>query len=328
MTGRVGTHLPLLVGVFAALCAPPALARASSCPRLAIEADASVSARWPGLVGELRRAFDARNDIERCARVELSSQGSSVFVQVTLPDGRSATREVLHRDDVVPALEGLLLLPQPPTPSHPSAAPAAPATSPPARSRPFTAALRAGAPSSAVAVDDQGAPAHSSRTRSSSLGIELDVATGARVGDGQMGVGLGALSFLDLSGWLMGFEGRADRYRQLGGAFDDGTLELGVLGGRRFWVHGAALDVIAGPAAALEETGRVEAQARVQSSRSTLPRLLAGARMSFNAHSTVRAFVGIDAEVGPAGGDGTVPGESRLPRWTLGLELGAAVGTR
>jgi hypothetical protein len=179
--------------------------------------------------------------------------------------------------------------------------------------------------------------------QASSLRIELSVVTGARVGDGQAGVGLGALSFLELSGWLIGFEGRVDRYRTLADAApgsagparqsDGGALELALLAGRRFRFHNLALDLSAGPAAVMQGTATFEARSMTgqdiaRSSSSTVPRLLLGARTSFNALSTVRPFLGIDGELGPSRANNDVPGAARLPVWTLGFALGATVGTK
>jgi hypothetical protein len=187
-----------------------------------------------------------------------------------------------------------------------------------------------------LAVPDHDALAPSSGQPPSRLRIELSVLTGGRIGDGQTGVGLGALSFLDLSGWLVGFEGRVDRYKPLSGGPTDGSaLELAVLGGRRFRFHDLALDVTAGPAAAVQGTATFAARSSVtgndvtKSSSSTVPRLLLGARVSFSALSTLHTFVGVDGELGPSRAGGIdVPGASRLPVWTLGLALGATVGTR
>jgi hypothetical protein len=185
---------------------------------------------------------------------------------------------------------------------------------------------------------DAAAPSH--------LRVELSVATGARVGDGQTSLGLGALSFLDLSGWLVGFEGRFDRYQKVGdqksatpndaqGPPDGASaaLELAVLGGRRVRLGSVALDFLVGPAAALQgtSTSQVQTQAgtRTQSSSSTVPRLLAAFRLNLAASATLHPFVGLDGELGPArAGDDAPPGAPRLPIWTLGLALGATVGTR
>jgi hypothetical protein len=61
-----------------------------------------------------------------------------------------------------------------------------------------------------------------------------------------------------------------------------------------------------------------------------VPRLLLGARVNFSALSTLHTFVGIDGELGPprAGDGGDIPDAPRLPVWTLGLALGATVGTQ
>jgi hypothetical protein len=95
-----------------------------------------------------------------------------------------------------------------------------------------------------------------------------------------------------------------------------------------------ALDLAAGPAAAVQGTATFETQSAAtgrtirQWSSSTVARLLLGARASFNAHATVRTFVGIDGELGPSRAGLDVPGAPRLPHWTLGLSLGATVGSK
>jgi hypothetical protein len=164
--------------------------------------------------------------------------------------------------------------------------------------------------------------------------IELSLATGARVGDGQAGIGLGAFSFLEVSGWLAGFAGRMDRYAKLSGSPPDGAgaLELALLGGRRFRFANCALDLVAGPAAALLGTTTVETQTAtthtIASSSGRVPRLVLGARTSFNASAMVHTFVGVDGSFGPGRMDGSpVPEGPRLPVWTVGLLLGATVGT-
>jgi hypothetical protein len=263
-------------------------------------------------------------------------------VAVVLPDGRSATRSVSRPEDTVPTLEALLLLPQRGAqaqtlavePLVSEAPPASSLSTPPSESSPPGPPEVPAGPGLAVPERDASAasPGHSpSRVR-----IELSVLTGARIGDGQTGVGLGALSLLDLSGWLVGFEGRADRYQTLaGGASPEGALELAVLGGRRFRFQNVALDLTAGPAVVPQGTTTLKAHSAItgngitESTSSTAPRLLLGARVSFGALSTLHTFVGIDGELGPPrAGDGEdVPGAPRLPLWTLGLALGATVGT-
>jgi hypothetical protein len=343
---RYTAGLGVLMGILAGFCGRPALADDDDpfCATVTIEADAPVDARWPRLLNDLREAFAARDDIDRCARVELAVRGADIIVEVVLPDGRSAARPVSRREDVIPVLEALLLVPQrvaqAETPAlEPPGSRSSPASAP---SPPPSAAFHPGAreipPVRVLAVPERDAPAPSPAHPSSRLRIELAALAGARIGDGQTAVGLGACSFLDLSGWLVGFEGRADRYTTLSGASPDATvLELAVLGGRRFRFQSASLDLVAGPAAVLQGTTTFESKAAPAqegdvsgSSSSTAPRLLLGGRVNFGARSALRSFVGVDGELGPprAGDGDSLPNAPRLPVWTLGLALGATVGTR
>src|SRR3954471_19641390 len=83
------------------------------------------------------------------------------------------------------------------------------------------------------------------------LRLELSLATGARVGDGQTGFRAGALGFLDLSGWLIGFAGAIDRYQGIAGGPPAAALELAALAGRRVRFDATTLDFVAGPALAM-----------------------------------------------------------------------------
>jgi hypothetical protein len=359
MTRRHATALPVLTGLLALLCVRAAFADAPSCSSLAIEADASVSTRWAGLRNRVREAFEARDDIDRCARVVLTMHGETITVEAVLPDGRAATRGVSRQDDVVPTLEALLLVPQSGSPAvAPSGAQAQNAAVEPSPSGPARASATSAAPSGTsapgprlvasrprVIVRDGDASSPSPGPSPSRLRIELSVVTGARIGDGQVALGLGAYSLLDLSGWLVGFEGRADRYKTLAPGWPDaGVLQLAVLAGRRFRFRAIALDLIGGAALALQGTTTFTTSTmaatgvsgsspgpalRSGSSSSSAPRLLLGARVNFGALSALRTFVGVDGELGPSrlGDGGDVPDVPRLPIWTLGLALGGTVGT-
>jgi hypothetical protein len=350
MTRRYATPLPVLTGILVVLCARRAFADAPPCASMAIEADASVSARWPGLIDRVREAFEARDDIDRCARVSLTMHGATITVAAVLPDGRSAARSVSRQDDIAPTLEALLLVPQPNAPAvpHPSAqaqtAAVEPSVSaPPPASAMSTASSGTSPPATRLVpsgprlnVGDRDALSGSPGPSPSRLRIELSVITGARIGDGQVGLGVGAFSLLDLSGWLVGFEGRADRYKTLAPGWPEASvLELAALAGRRFRFRTIALDLIAGAALVLQGTTTFTTAITggnevTGSSSSSAPRLLLGARVNFGALSTLRTFVGVDGELGPSrlGDGGEVPAVPRLPVWTLGLALGGTVGTR
>jgi hypothetical protein len=53
--------------------------------------------------------------------------------------------------------------------------------------------------------------------------------------------------------------------------------------------------------------------------------LRGGARLNFGARSVLRTFVGLDADLAPFALGMT---DADYPAWTLGLSLGATVGTR
>lgn len=161
-----------------------------------------------------------------------------------------------------------------------------------------------------------------------------------------MSLGAGMLSFLDVYGLLLGFQGRADGYRSLSGGDPETALELAVLAGKRWQFDGAALDVVAGPGVAMKGFVLSQSEAvhvselgpgavppppppREDPSSGPVPRLLLGARLGFAPRAVFRTFVGLDAELGPARRqDDTALGSAGLPRFTLGLSLGATVGTR
>jgi hypothetical protein len=338
MMRRCAVALPVLV-VLAEVCVRPAFAADPSCAAVTIEATASVATRWPGLLDEVREAFGARDDIDRCARVALTAHDTSVTVDVVLADGRSAVRPVSRREDVLPTLEALLLVPRRSAEAQsPAPLDAAPLASLPASSSSTPSELPRPGPAVLLSVPaDRDDPAASPERRARRLRIELSAIAGARIGDGQSGVGLGALSFLDLSGWLVGFEGRADVYKPLSDApTGGGALELAVPGGRRIPFGELAIDVFAGPALALIGTSSTSTISTPPATRTSqvsggpVPRILLGVHLDFAARFMVRPFVGLDAELGPAGPIGAplpdgVPG---LPIWTLGLALGATVGTQ
>lgn len=304
-----------------------------ACPGVAVEADAAFRNRAPGLLERIRGELGARSDLDTCAHVALSvEQETLIAVEVTLPDGRSAARHVTRTDDVVSTLQALLLVP-------PRALPKPLRESPPARAAP-----RRRTPSTATPTHDRAEPLPDATPRT--FGIELSAITGARIGDGQFGVGAGVLSVLELGGWLVGFEGRADGYRPIAGGDPETVLELAALGGKRFDLGNVSLDLTAGPGMAMDgnaisesETRRVNmADAEMDGPTPTpfvmrdshsgpVPRLLIGARLGFSPRSVLRTFLGLDGEFGPTQGANSDKRDGSLPRFALGLAFGATVGT-
>jgi hypothetical protein len=337
MTRRFSPKLVSLCGLLWAVTPRAALAADPACASLAIESDAALRERWPDLIPRIRDDLRAADDLDACARVSLSLRAdAAIGVTVALPDGRAASRTVQRLDDVSPTLQALLLVPEP---TYAESAPTATRILPKASRRTETRTpARTPARPTAEGRDALGSASTNSDT---GLGIELSVVTGARIGDGQASFGLGAVSFLDFSGWLLGFGGRVDGYRTLSGGPSDAALELGVLLGKRLRFPTVTLDVVAGPGIAIkgEMSGRQvlavqmpaerTAEPPPESSSGPVPRLLAGARLGFSPHSILRTFVGIEAAFGPARAEGSPsPDSPSLPNWTLGLALGATLGTR
>jgi hypothetical protein len=339
--------MPFVVGFL--VVAGARAARAGGAFPLDIEADPAVESRWPELVDRVHDALDGRDDLDGRASVKLTVQGGWIAVEVVLPDGRSARRLVTRAEDVAPTLEALLLLPrrspsaaeQPRTRPSPETEPSlnpAPTGSPAPVMEATVPRLADAASSSAPVPPVRDA---ASRDRPGHLRIELSLAGDARIGDGQTGLGLGALSFLEISGWLAGFQGRIDRYQRLDQPQGDGALELGIVSGHRFRFDAVSLDLITGLALALQGSSSASrstqsvsqmppanATVSTRSSTSNLPRLSLGVRANFSPRSVVRTFVGVDGEIGVPGADGPdAPDAPRLPLWTFGLDLGATVGT-
>jgi hypothetical protein len=325
-----------VVAVFSTLAVRTASAAELRCPAVRVEADADVREAYPDLADRIRGEFGERPDVDACARVALRARdGREIEVSVALPDGRTSSRRVAEAEDVVPTLQALLLIPVSEPPLRAEPARSAPLIAVPPRT---TARVDATSDSRLVAP----------RNGERELGVELSALTGARAGDRQLAYGAGALSLVEVSRWLIGFEGRIDAYRSTSGSDPESALELALLFGRRAYFDSVALDFTIGPALAMKgiaplrqvQTARVdssEVAARPQtlpaeSSTGPLPRLLVGARLGFAPRSVLRAFVGFEAELGPGRADegdpaGPVAPSPSLPRYTAGLVVGATVGT-
>jgi hypothetical protein len=324
------TVLASLLGAGLPVLARPARASDRACPSLRVDADVEVRDRWPALESRVRASFEGRNDVDGCAIVRLRYADGSVGLDVSLPDGRSASR-LTRSEDVIAGLEALLLVPD--------VQAAAAENTPPAARRTTTFEPRGIAiheDDSRLATRDGSKALEGPPSR---LSVEISLGVGMHMGDGQTSEGLGATSLLDVSGWLAGFTGRLDRYAAdpTGDGDPPKALEVGALGGRRVRLGSLNLDVVGGPALALRDVGRgsvtrVAAQGMVNTITMSstnggfVPRLVLGARLTVGARSIVRTFVGVDGEAGSPGP--IPPGSGRgLPQWTLGFTVGATLGT-
>jgi len=336
------------------LATPPAYAAARACAPEPVEADAQIGARWPDLPGAIRVALDGREDVDPCARITVRLDRSAIVVAVRLLDGRRASRAVSRKEDVVPTLVALLLVPEG---NASASAPAPESMSPSASAGPPEAAPGPApeSPASGARETAGSAPRVDGRPRASTvvlsaapspaardgvgLRFELSLATGGRVGDGFRGLAFGVVTGFDLGGWLVSMQGTAAQYQSAGEGPGTSSLLLAVRGGRRFRFaapSSLSIDLVAGPALAVRGFGnRVAVSAQSGSSETPPPmddgpwaRLVASAVVNFRARSVVRPFAGVDGEMALGTGAAAATGaEPRLPAWTLGLVIGAAVGT-
>jgi len=296
---------------------PSGVPAEGGCSSSRVVVDPAVQALWPAMDAELRRALAGRRDIDACARVHVKAGDASLAVEVTLPDGRTATRPVRQPEDLLPTVEALVLLPVQATPAQDIAqTPVAPT----------------------LLVVSSAPVVSGARPR---VAFELSLGVGAHVGDGQSSLGVGVGSLLDVFGWLVGFQAEADRYDGRGtSAAPTGALEAGLLGGRRFRMGDFAIDLLAGPAVTLRGGWRVATVKSqpdgtpsmvVQSSadQTLVPRVRLGGRLTFRAGSTLRTFVGLEGDVGATGPVAPPQlGQAQgLPSWTVGLTVGATVST-
>lgn len=326
-----------------------------ACPGPSIEADSAFREHYPELLERLQAELPTRAHVDACATVELRFEAPVIVVAVSLPDGRATARDVTRHEDVLPTLQALLLVPEASATATAGATAVAPAATT-AKAMPVTSAPAN--PAQQAATQKASTLRVQPRTHERDtlaeepsgprpFGFELSLVGGTRAGDGQYGYGGGVLSFMQIKGWLVGFQGRADGYRAMQGSDPETALALGLLTGRRFDFGSLALDLTAGPAVVMRgasfsasESVSVPAgssassapmQPPPESDVGPLPRLLLGARLGFTPHSLFRTFVGIDGELGPTHDSDVEQGlvaSGRMPLYTVGLSLGATLGTR
>jgi len=334
MTRSFSTKLSALLGILELAGIRPAQASDPACASITVQADSDVNRSWPGLSENVAKAFEARRDIDACARVKLFMGGGSVIVEVVLPDGRSTSRAVPLPEDVVPMVEALLLVPyqqepkaRPPQASESVAEPSStPSNAAPANILQSTESKPK--PTAQVREAKVPEPQHSPR----SVGIDISLFMNARIGADQVGYGLGARSLLEVSGWLVGFEGRLDAYEQLTGGARVGALELAALGARRIRFAEYALDLSVGAGLAIGGTSKVAvaqggSETVIETGNGIAPRLILATRLNFKSRAVLHPFVGLDGEIGPNNAPQVSVDVARLPTYSLGLSLGVTVGT-
>jgi hypothetical protein len=160
-------------------------------------------ARWARAVAAIQRALADRDDVDRCAEIDVTVQPGGARIVAALPDGRIAVREVAGPDELEPTLLALLLVP-------PAAAREAPVAALDSARRPEPVselqAATAIAPPSAAAV----ATAPAARGGAAGARFDLGLSTGAQW-QGAVAVAAGGFAEVSLGRWLVGASGRWSR---------------------------------------------------------------------------------------------------------------------
>jgi hypothetical protein len=340
MTQRRALPSAALGAALSLALARPAMADSRSCASIFVEADAGVLGRFPELPERIRRTFAGQVGVDACAEVKLSMNHPAITVEVTLSDGRSASRSVPEREDVMAVLSALLLVPPPEPAGEASGVKAEPSrdgAAPAEASKPRVVPKRKPkeqVPRAAWRAGVDAEPTRDARAGTErGLGIELSVVTGARIGEGQTCVGVGALSLLDISGWLLGFQGRSESYTAEPGS-SRAAFSLSMLGGGRFRSGSMAIDFLTGPTAMLHDDSTLHVgpagEVIQESSSDTAPRWFFASHLNFATGSVVRGFVGVEGDIAlsETSTNDIAVRTHTLPAWTIGLALGGTVGTR
>jgi hypothetical protein len=340
MMPRPFLGIPTLAGILAVVCAAPARAAELGCVGLRLEVEAEVERRFPDLADRVREAFSARDDMETCPEVKLAFARQEIQLRVALADGRAAERTLARAEDVVPTLQALVIVPERtdaavPERSFPDA-PAPVATTRPTKARARSARTTRRTPARDAVVADRGVPSPTVSAEPSALRIELSAAVGAHSGENsRSSLNFGVQSLLDIHRFLAGFQVRLDQYQAMAEGMG-GALELAALGGRRFELGVVALDVLLGPSLAFQTSSSTDVAAREGAEVTRLPPpptnegggavfAFLGLRGSFFPNSNLRPFMSGDAALRLDTRES--PDSDVFPTWTVGVSVGATVGT-
>lgn len=311
--------------------ASPALAAEQPCTGVTVTAHPSVVTRWPTLSERVRSAVVERSDIDHCASAHLSTGGETITLEVILDDGRSTIRRLSAAEDVVPALEALLLVP----PREAVTTTRAVET----KRHPRDAETKRGrrsSPAGPPTMSERDTPVPAEREQlvepEAGVGFLFSIGGGARAGDRQTSGHLGAMALLQVSGWLVGVDGRAVTYEvPLSDGIPQSATELTAVAGYRFGAGTLSLDLMAGPTLVVQQDMEVSVGPTVKREPTTIsrvvPRLFFGSRLTLGARSVLGGFVGIEGAAGPSGESGTSAAHApALPQWMLGFVIGATLG--
>lgn len=284
---------------------------AAECTGPELEVDAEAKALHPDLEPKVQ-AHLAGSD--PCARVHVLAAGGKLVVIVTLKDGRTAVRRANDVDDLLDAVDALVLVP-----THATAPVEEPVVAPR-----FTAP-----------VPKDEAPKPSAST-SAVPAPRLELAAAATAGisgvPGFAGFGLQGLAQVHYAPHLLGV---VVRYEPLGGPLADTdsrgrframSMSVAAVAGRRLLVGSMQLDLLAGLGlVALAQEFKAPGEKEVRSTRLD-PRLVASLRLSDSGSASLRGYLGLDLTAGWPTSQDPAPGLLAFPSTSATLSLGLSWG--
>jgi len=278
---------------------------------------------WKDTLERLCARVLTMRDRDPSASLRLVAEGTSLVVEVTLGDGRTAIRRIESPSSFDAVLEALLTLP--PSSAGPGAPPALPPASAP--SSPTTAAASAPPP---LPPPGDSPP----RKVESDSTAEIALAAVGRVaGNGSTSIGGAAEAFLPTGRWRLGLWARWDAFQTVSAPpamdYEIDTAGVGIAVARRVELGPAAIDIGFAPRLIVEtESFEVaELDGEDDETRTTTDVRLATFGRAVFGRGPVRGFVGLDAELSPARVRRKVRSDPRLPAlpaWSAGLSLGVS----
>ncbi len=312
-----------------------ARANGPACDGARIHVAGKVQPRWRAAIDGACSAMTTLPGIDPTAHVRMAAIDRDLALEVTLADGRFASRRVVSPDALLATLEALLVVP-PSDASEVSDAsePRAPRAPSDAKSGDGGRGERvspAAAMGSTWPPREEPAPSERPCNGEPTTAIELGGGAGGRVAArGYLSASVAGFADIRVGNWLVGTLIRWDvigsKSAPLVDVFEMETVVAGIVVARRVGLGFASLDAGLSPRLAVE-TQTFESGATGESSlSSTDVRLGAFGRFSFG-KSALRPIVELDADASPSRLRRVVylaPRLPALPSWSAGLSAGLA----
>jgi hypothetical protein len=328
---RRGLGLGLGVGLSVASLSGSAGARAHDrvCDGARIHVAGDVQPRWRAAIDGACSAMATLAGVDPTAHVRMAAIDRDLALEVTLTDGRFASRRVVSPDALLATLEALVVVP----PSDASELKEASEASDASAVKTDDGGERAQPPSAMGSTWtrlEEPTPSRPSNGEPTTA-IELGGGAGGRVaGHGYLSASVAGFADIRVGNWLLGTLIRWDvigsKSAPLVDVFEMETVVVGIAVARRFRLGFGSLDAGVSPRLAVETQTFESGAAGESSLSSTDVRLGAFGRVSFG-KSALRPIVELDADVSPsrlrrvAQLDSRVPA---LPSWSAGLSAGLA----